>query len=299
MTAAIVTLYHPKAETAESLKVLGSQVDWLILSDNTPDGDNREMYRTIPNLVYLANGANLGLSAGINRGLETKEAKESDYVFFFDQDSRVPEGHIETMVRDWETLAKDHRIGLLGPRYYDEITKTYNADAILDQVTEQNDNAFVPIEQLITSSMMTTWKIMKEIGYWNEEFFLDYGDYDLSWRVLAAGYELFITKNTTLQHRLGEGSVPIRHPKTKQIIQMAYGAPIRKYYQTRESIKLLKKNYVPKAWRKLLKMNLTVRRFYELRYLPEKKKITYYFHRGLWDGFRGKCGPIEPGKVKK
>ena len=101
-TAAIVTLYHPKKETAESLKLLGEQVDRLILSDNTPGGDNRSMFAGIPGAVYLPNGANLGLAAGINRGLETPEARESDYVFFFDQDFHIPEGHIATMIRDWE-----------------------------------------------------------------------------------------------------------------------------------------------------------------------------------------------------
>ena len=121
----------------------------------------------------------LGLAAGINRGLDTEEARTSDYVFFFDQDSRVPEGHIETMIRDWEEIAKKHRIGLLGPRFYDEITGTFNADAILDRDRAEGSEPYMPIGQMITSSMMTTYAIMKEIGFWNEELFLDYGDYDL------------------------------------------------------------------------------------------------------------------------
>ncbi len=286
-TAAVVTLYHPKQETAESLKALAAQVTRMILSDNTPDGDNREMFAAIPNAVYLANGKNLGLAAGINRGLETEEARESDYVFFFDQDSYVPEGHIETMVRDWEELAKEYRIGLLGPRFYDEITGAYNADAILDNGTEESADSYVPIGQMITSSMMTTCGIMREIGGWNEELFLDYGDYDLCWRLKAAGYELFITKHVLLKHRLGEGCVQAKDPKSKMVFPLAYGAPIRKYYQTRAAIKLLRKDYVPDDWRKLLKQNLTIRRYFDLKYLPDKRKNTYYYHRGLLDGFRG------------
>ena len=296
-TAAIVTLYHPGEETAAGLKALGEQTDRLILSDNTPDADQREMFADIPNAVYLANGANLGLAAGINRGLETAEARESDYVFFFDQDSRVPEGHIAAMVRDWETLAETHRIGLLGPRFYDEITGTYNADAILDSDGEDSSSPYVPIGQMITSSMMTTWEIMREIGFWNEEIFLDYGDYDLCWRLAAAGYELFITKNVLLKHRLGEGCVTAKDPKSKAVFPLAYGAPVRKYYQTRAAVKLLRKDYVPDDWRKLLKQNLTIRRYYDLRYRPDKWKNTCYYHRGLLDGFLNREGEI--GKKRR
>ena len=143
-TAAIVTLYYPKPETAESLRALGKQVTWLILSDNTPGADNGARFAAISNAVYLANGKNLGLAAGINRGLETAESRMSDYVFFFDQDSNVPEDHIQTMVRDWEALAKEHRIGLLGPRFYDEITGVYNADAILDGGMEGSGDPMCP-----------------------------------------------------------------------------------------------------------------------------------------------------------
>lgn len=292
-TAAIVTLYHPKPETAESLKALGEQVTSLILSDNTPEGNHRAMFAEIPNAAYLANGVNLGLAAGINRGLDTAEARESDYVFFFDQDSHVPEGHIETMVRDWETLAESRRIGLLGPRFYDEITGTYNADAILDNSTEESTDPYVPIAQMITSSMMTTYGIMKEIGFWNEELFLDYGDYDLCWRLAAAGYELYITRNVTLSHRLGEGCVEAKDPKSGMTFPLAYGAPIRKYYQTRAAVKLLRKDYVPEAWRKLLKQNLTIRRYFDLKYLPDKRKNTYYYHRGLLDGLLNRQGEFK------
>ena len=290
ITAAVVTLFYPKPEMAENLKTLGEQVTWLILSDNTPDGGNQALFSGIPNAVYLANHANLGLAAGINRGLDTEEVRKSDYVFFFDQDSKVPENHIATMIRDWETIEKDHRIGLLGPRFYDEITETYNADAILENRTEDSSDTYIPIAQMITSSMMTTYNIMKDIGFWNEELFLDYGDYDLCWRLAAAGYELFITKNVLLKHRLGEGSVDA---KVKgQTFRLAYGAPVRKYYQTRAAIKLLRKNYVPISWRKILKQNLTIWRYYDLKYLPEKWKNTRYYHKGLLDGILGKNGPM-------
>ena len=298
-TAAIVTLYHPKKEAAERLRLLGGQVDRLILSDNTPGGGNGSLFAGIPGAVYLENGENLGLAAGINRGLETAEARESDYVFFFDQDSQPPEGHIATMIRDWEEIAKDHRIGLLGPRFYDEITGAYNADAILDKGVEESGSPYVPIGQMITSSMMTTWAIMKEIGFWNEEIFLDYGDYDLCWRLAAAGYELFITRNVLLTHRLGEGCVQAKDPKSGMTFPLAYGAPVRKYYQTRAAVKLLRKDYIPTDWRKLLKQNLTIRRYFDLKYLPDKWKNTHYYHKGLLDGLLNRQGAIKQRRARR
>ena len=289
-TAAIVTLYYPKGDITRRMTDLSGQVTALILSDNTPDGNNAALFANIPNAVYLANGANLGLSAALNRGLATPEAQDSDYVFFFDQDSAVPPKHIEIMVRDWEMLEKDHRIGLLGPSYFDEITETMDADSAMtpDDCTEP----YRSIEQMITSSMMSQYNIMRQIDFWNEEIFLDYADYDLCWRLLRADYELFITRNTQMRHKLGEGFVWAFDLISRQRFKLAYGAPIRRYYQTRASVKLLRSGYVPKAWTKWLWLNLTLRRYFELVYLPDKWKMSCYHARGIWDGLRGKCGEL-------
>lgn len=292
-TAAIVTLYYPKGDVARRMVDLSAQVSVLILSDNTPYGNNAVLFADIPNAVYLRNGANLGLSGGLNRGLQTLEARQCDYVLFFDQDSTVPPEHIETMVRDWETLEKEHRIGLLGPSYFDEITQTMDADSAM--TPNDSNELYKPIEQMITSSMMSRYSIIEDVSFWNEDIFLDYADYDLCWRLLRKNYELFITKNTQMQHKLGEGFVWAFDLITRQKFKLAYGAPIRRYYQTRASVKLLRSDYVPKAWKKWMWMNLTLRRYFELVYLPDKWKMTRYHARGLWDGLRGKCGELKRG----
>lgn len=287
-TVAIVTLYNPDSEVPERARILADQVTTVILSDNTPDRDNRELFADIPNALYLPNGRNLGLSGALNRGLKTPEAERSDYVFFFDQDSRIPEGHIDTMVRDWETLAKDHRIGLLGPSYFDETTGTENVDSFLTKDT--SEGPYRQMEQMITSSLMSRIEILREINFWNEDIFLDYADFDLCWRLLKAGYELYMTKNTMMRHRLGEGFVWAYDPGTKQKFKLSYGAPLRRYYQTRAAVKLLRTDYVPEEWRKWLKLNLTRRRYFEKKYLPERRKVTRYYIRGLIDGWLGKNG---------
>lgn len=280
---AIVTLYHPDDSVPERMKAIAEQVTWLILSDNTPNKDNSSLFKDIKNVVYLCNKKNLGLSGAINCGLRTRRARESDYLFFFDQDSQVESGHIDTMIKDWNELEKNHRIGLLGPFYYDEITQSYNVDSFVTGVNTENE--YKPVRQMITSSMMSRYSVLKEIKFWNRKIFLDYADYDLCWRLLGKGYELFLTSNVCMNHRIGIGSVPAFDLITRKHFRLAYGAPIRRYYQTRASIKLLRWGYVPKEWRKWLIANLTLRCYFELVYLPDKLKLTKYYLLGLMDGF--------------
>lgn len=293
-TTAVVTLYNPKQTAADNLKSLAAQVTTLILSDNSPSGNNAALFSGIKNAVYIRNGKNLGLSGGINRGLQTDEVKNSDYVFFFDQDSEVPEGHIDTMIEDWERLERDHRIGLLGAHFLDEISGNEDADNIIKDEAENKDERYLPVEQMITSSMLTKYPLIADINFWNEEIFLDFADYDLCWRFLAAGYELFITKSVCLRHSLGDGKVEahILFSKDKKFT-MGYSAPFRKYYQTRALMKLRKTDYVPENWKKWLKANLTVRTFYDLRFLPDKRKRFCFYLRGLIDGARGKSGELK------
>lgn len=271
----------------------------MILSDNTPGKDNGSFFEEIENAVYICNGRNLGLSRGINRGVRTKAAKESDYLFFFDQDSVIPDGHIETMIADWEKLEKDHRIALLGPHYHDEITGADDSELIVADKDKIIDGVYYPVHQMITSSMLTKYDLLKQIGFWNNDIFLDFADFDLCWRFVHAGYELFITRNAELSHRLGDGYVMAHMPFSKNEFPMGYGSAFRKYYQTRALMKLRKCDYIPDEWKGLVKANLTIRTYFDLRFLPDKRRRFLYYLRGLIDGALGKNGELKTCKSKK
>lgn len=91
--------------------------------------------------------------------------------------------------------------------------------------------------------MLTTWENLKRISFWNEDIFLDYADWDLCWRLRSVGLKILMTNVTVLQHVSGIGEV---HFGSVRVLDEA---PVRRYYQVRDFLKLLRKTYMPRRWR--------------------------------------------------
>lgn len=286
---ALVTLYNPDSALVERLSKLSPQVSEIVLLDNSPSSLSEKMLYEIKMLktcVYHFFGKNLGLSAAFNWALKNlDEAKSSDFMIFFDQDSCVAENLVQKLVDDFLRISKKAKIGCLGPVYFDSTVKKYSGITERSEIVEEN---VYEVSEIITSSMITTYKILEGTGFWDESIFLDYADFELCWRMKKVGYRTFITKDCVLSHSLGTGFLEINFLFKK--LTFNYSSPLREYYQTRAAIKLLKRNYIPKNWRRNFIFNLTFRIWIFLAYLPKKRIRLRNFLCGLFDGIKNKSG---------
>lgn len=283
-TIALVTLYNPDEKINERIKLLSEQVSSIFLLDNSPCLQCGDLFSAIKNCTYLSFGENLGLSAAFNRVLKCfSVCRTSDFILFFDQDSCITEQFIDTLVRDFISLSMLYKVGCLGPEYFDKIR------GIRSGITKRNTpvgNGCFRSKEIITSSMITTYQVLEDIGFWDESVFLDYADFELCWRMAKYGYKVFITGNATLNHSLGVGTLQCHFLFKKMTFN--YSSPIREYYQTRAAMTLLKRNYVPLNWKRNFMFNLTVRILLHTLYLPEKLKRLKYFCLGFAHGILGK-----------
>lgn len=287
---ALVTLFNPNSAVAENIQKLSRQVSYVVLSDNSPSADNSNLFAHIKNAVYVPNGENLGLSAAFNKCMNLQIVQKSDFIIFFDQDSSINDGHINRLVSDFEHIEKITRIGMLGPVYFD--TNKEMMSALPKGSAEISDGCF-SVSEIITSSMLTKYEILKTVGFWNETVFLDYADFDLCWRVKKASFVICQTCNIRLNHSLGKNAQEMFLPIKNKYVLQSYWIPLRYYYQTRESIKLFWKKYVPRQWRKNFLIHNTVEILMHLYYLPQKRERFLYFCKGLIDGFLGKNGAVK------
>ena len=279
-TCALVTLYKPDSSVRNNVVSLAKQVSKLILIDNTENTENSAIFRGFDNCAYIWNGENFGLSVAFNRALKNlPAAKDSDYILFFDQDSCVTENLVSTLVHDFEEIAKADKIGCLGAVYFDSVKGEYGGISRLGK--EICENCF-EVTELITSAMITKYSILEEVGFWNENIFLDYADFDLCWRLGQIGYKSFISKNAILNHSLGFGFLKVNF--FGKTLNMSYSPPFREYYQTRAAVKLLLKSYVPLRWKKNFLFNIFCRIWIFSINLPNGKKRFRYFLKGVKDG---------------
>lgn len=270
---ALVTLYYPKDVHVDNLRALLSQVDKVIVCDNSPN-DNSSF---VPSeCSYTSIYKNLGLSAAFNRVLKDEKYGWSpdDIIIFFDQDSRIAENHVKTIVESYNECAKNNcKVGCIGPVFYN----IFNNEFEIPRDKKKIASNIYEVKSIITSSMMCKYKDLQEVGFWNEEIFLDMADWDLCWRLMQNGFKCCMTSNVFLLHTVGTG--------IKKIVffRMRVAAPIREYYEIRECLYMMGKKYTPFKYKLLFIAMLTVRNLIHVTCYDEKKKRLHYIVRGIKD----------------
>ncbi len=271
-TIALVTLYFPDENVKKNITQLSHFVDNVVLLDNTPDSDNSVLFLGLEKTEYIAYKENLGLSEAFNRYL--KSLKENSYIIFFDQDSFCPGNLIEQLKKDYSFCCKRlGKKGIIGPAYFE---KNANQLMIPKQKKKISEGIY-QVKSIITSGMFTELEVLQKIGFWNKEIFLDMADWDLCWRVLKNSFFCCLTRNVVLSHRLGKSVHKIGGLKIKE------GSAFRVYYQTRDCLFLLRKNYVPLKFKFRFILMLTIRPIIYFIFLPDKKNRIHFFFKGIID----------------
>ena len=280
MTYAVVTLFYPDKIVVENIRILSMQVDCVILSDNTPKKDNSDLFCGIEKCIYTANWENLGLSRAFNKALQSRLFDDSDYIVFFDQDSRICDGYMECLMRNFKHVNFVVSIGCLGPQYIDTNSQSLVSLRRIETLSE----SCYTVSSMITSGLLTTYSVLKAIGFWNESIFLDMADWDICWRMKAHGYKIVLCTEMTLTHTLGKGIKKIG------ICSIRINHPVREYYQIRDSIKLFSQPYIPSKYKfRFLLMWLVMPLIY-LVFLPKRKQRLLLVLRAFSDGLKGKNG---------
>ena len=285
---AIVSLFHPTAEHAEHAALLAAQADRLILCDNSPDSHEALFASLGEKAVYLPNRKNLGLSAAFNKVLKDPrfDWQEDDFIIFFDQDSVVPQGHIQKLTEVYRRLEQEgHPLGCLGPVYFN----TSNQREEIPHQKRRIDAENMCVSSIITTSMLCRYGALKEIGFWNEDVFLDMADWDVCWRFSARGKEIVLSRVSVIRHSVGEGN------KKAGPLELRVGRPFREYYQIRDCLYLLKKRYVPLKYKLRFIAMLAVRSPLHLLLLEDKRQRWWYIRQGIKDYRKGIRGELPPG----
>ena len=282
MIAALITLFNPEESVYDNILTISEQVDKVYLCDNSST-NNGAAYEKIRNVESIFNGENLALSGAFNRVLKNKRNNwtNDDFVFFFDQDSSILPGHIQGLIAQYNQLEQNgYNIGCLGPIYFNRSTNQLAIPRIKKQIT--NDDFIV--KSIITSSLLCKYGKIEEIGFWNEEVFLDLADWDLCWRFIRAGMLCIETKIVVLNHAVVTGY------KIVGPIRIAETAMIREYYQTRNYLYLLHKNYVPFKYKVAFVRNLTIRPALHYLFLDNGKERLRLVRKGISDYKKGYFG---------
>lgn len=286
MRKAIITVYYPSKENIANIIDIANQVDKLFVCDNSLTNKFDLFFAGNKKIEYIHFGENLGLSIAFNKILKNScyDWNDDDYVIFFDQDSIISENYIDILVGEYKKMKSlDENIGCLGPVYFNNSNNTIEIPKAKIEIVEK----CYKVKSIITSSMITTYKNLKEISFWNENVFLDMADWDLCWRMIAQGKICCLSENVVLNHTIGNGQKKIG------IIKIRVGSPIREYYQTRDCLYLLKESYVPLKYKIRFVAMVTIRPIIHILFLENKSERLFYIKKGILDFFKNIRGELK------
>lgn len=304
---AVVVTYHPaRAEVMPLLRALAPQVDALVLVDNTPS-DGTAVADPWPEVSAFAAstgsmqvvrlGANRGIAAAQNVGIDAALAGGFDYVLLSDQDSLPAMDMVAALVGVAEGLRSEgRRVGCVCPVYFDRTT----GHAFPFQVQRpgrffygsiDGELARPSIEILttISSGSLLPCAALADVGGMREDFFIDHVDTEWCHRARSRGYSVHGTALARLNHRLGDDMFDTWYFGWRPY--SAY-SPTRLYYRFRNFVLLCHLPHVPKRWSLRAAWYWLGNLYSHVLFAPGRAANARMILRGLADGLRGRSGPL-------
>lgn len=270
-TAAGLVLFNPNIDLLRrSLDSIKGQVDDIIVVDNTPGADLSSQLTGYGNVVYVPNKANLGIAKALNQIMEKACDQGCNWVLTLDQDSIFPENGIGAFVEALKAIGPE--TAMLAPVFF-------------NRSSNQRFGQTGYVDECITSGAFTSIEAWKQIGGYNEWYFIDMVDFEFCARLVKAGYLIYQTEEVILNHQLG-------YPKTKKLLGLTFSSSnypaFRYYYQARNYLVYefqYHKPFTNPSPKTLVKKILTVD--------DNKIEKLLAVHRGVLDA-RKRIGQLDP-----
>ena len=202
------------------------EAEIIVADNNSTDGSKDFLIPLFPTVNFIWNRNNIGFAKANN---EAAEKTKGEYILFLNPDTLVPEDCFEKCINFFKS--NDHT-GALGIKMIDgsgnflkeskrafpsPLTSFYKLMGLamlfprsklfakyhLGHLSE-NENHKVDV--LAGAFMMIPKRVLKEIGNFDERFFMYGEDVDLSFRIQRAGYENYYFAESSIIHFKGEST---------------------------------------------------------------------------------------------
>ena len=195
-------------------------------------------------IQFLASAANLGFAGGNNLGMRL--AAGADHFWLLNADTVVTRESLSALLRAAGSL---ERVGAVQSLLY-QAGRRRRVDSSGQRITAagvRNDTlppprgsrgaAGIPVFGACAASVLYDATALREVGLFDEEFFIICEDVDLSFRLRLAGYRILLSPKSIVFHKVGITTAGFR------------GDPVKIYYGYRNEW-LVALRYL--SWRHLL-----------------------------------------------
>lgn len=257
-----------------------------IIVDNTviPQASFIARLANFKDVMYLPQYNNTGIAKALNIGCEKALELGYHYVITMDQDSKVTDEIITSLLNYYDKMKLQQNISIVSP------THLLQGDVIANVSYRSSNNS--PLNSIFTMTsgnlvILSTWQ---QLGGFREDLFIDMVDIEFYIRAMLSGFMVLTLPNVVMQHNLG--SLEVRKLFGKNVSVLNH-SPIRKYYQTRNILWLISNYYTRnKEVGKLFKVWLNIVIGVVLFEQNKLVKLKYIIW-GLRDFIFGKLGKLD------
>jgi len=293
----VIVTYGPDPELLR--RVVDSvlqQVGHLVVFDNGSRGvDVKALLGAAPGISLLASPHNVGLGSALNRSYEQAQSLGFDYVLLMDQDSVLEPGMVDVLGTALVELAVNERIAAVGPQFRDArsgmLAPFVRFGFPFNHKLRGGPGQRISCDFLITSGSLVPMSALRDIGAMDESLFIDNLDMDWCFRAKRSGHALYGICDAQMSHSIGEELLPSRAKPDGVIVHK----PFRLYFIMRNRVLLYGRAYTPRVWIAQDVPRLLLKLVGNGLFLAPRWIRLRFMLKGLWDGIRGRAGPLPPG----
>jgi rhamnosyltransferase len=279
---AVIVTFHPDDDVFANVERITQQVDEVLVVDNgsTP-AELASLYNSASRLGFsiIANGDNLGIATALNAGIRWAEQQGFCWIIFFDQDSTVTDGFIDSMMTAAVRHVPWNKMALFYPKYVDRRSGK-------ELKISHHESSFGGLAR--TSGSLIPMHIFRLAGHFVDEMFIDQVDYEFCFRLKRLGYHSALCPDASLVHSLGEWR---QHKVLGLTFTSTHHSALRKYYLSRNRVWMVRHYWrLAPAWcaRTLTAIVKDSLKILALEDQPWEKLKNVI--RGVMDGLIGRMG---------
>ncbi len=227
--AAIIVSYNPDKNLLDSVNLLISQVEKIIIVDNGSIEEKRKDISSIKDIdneriEIIFNEENLGIATALNIGVREALKQGFNWILTMDQDSKASKDMVEKMFEVYNNIDEKERKSILSifPNFVDERIQSIEENSVM--------NTYEYVDADITSGNLVNVEVFDKVGFFDDSLFIDLVDTDFCMRLNEKNIKMIKVRDAILYHSLGESQ------SVKSILgkfNTSNHSALRRYYMTR------------------------------------------------------------------
>ena len=196
------------------------RLHFFVIDNASIDGSIDEVSRRFDAVTIIRNPTNLGFAAACNRGIRLAMDRNDEYVLLLNQDTRVEPDAVTRLV---DLARRQHRAAVIGAK---TLSTRQSADGThmllyngawrrclplwqripgIGQPDRKGDTDPREVDYVWGHGMLLRTAALRQVGLFDEAFFMYYEDLDLCTRLQQAGLQAWCEPRAIIWHNVEDG----------------------------------------------------------------------------------------------